>query len=270
MKRTFQNIFLINFYILFFAVINSCGTSSELIMKSSKNINKNEKSLVSSFSLNPTVIPLRVEKDTINNRLKRIYGNFQHPNNPVFSLQYDFGFTNYYNLGGGFDLSFLGGTIFLNNKIELTGFNQKDKYKKLRVSYYNKTSVSRGMPLIVANENNIRVAHFEMGNYFLIGLFIKNFELIIIPHLDFNHLISEKNIDVWDFKNNEKINGVIENHTLSYSNYGINLACRTKNNVLFEIGIQYLNTDKELDDIYSKSRYQFMFGIGYDFTKLLK
>jgi hypothetical protein len=255
-------------YISYFALVvflYSCGTTSEIVSKSSKNIQKGQAQLTVGASLNPTVMPMSVVKDTNSGKISRKFVNFSKPENPVFSGQIDYGVSNFYNAGLGLDLSLRGIGIIVNNKFEFTKSNQKSDFKRIRLSYYNKSSFSTGKPMQVAEVEPHRVAHFEIGNYLLVGLFIDKYELILSPHIDYNYLISENYVDDI-IENNVEIKGQVEDHKLSFTNYGINLALKTPINFIFEAGFQYIgNSNYKI--INDSGIYQFSFGVGYVFSK---
>jgi hypothetical protein len=256
---------LFKIYVLLLLIISliSCGTSSEIIIKSSKNLNEGEKSIAVSTSLNPTLMPMYVHKDSLTDKITREYINGFGPFNPVLSGQFDYGISNFYNIGGGFDLSIIGGTIFIDNKFELTSNKEYSQHKNFRISYYNKSSFTKGMPFFVANYLPHRVGHFEVGNYIIMGFFFKDIELIITPHVDLNYLISEDDIDSWDYSEDEAVSGKVYNNTIYFTNIGINLGIRTKDNIFIETGIQYISSNSYDLSKNGNKNYQIMIGFGY-------
>lgn len=279
-----NKIFLNSFYIVLIFILTSCASSSEIINMSSKNLKKNESMIIGSISLNPTIMPLNHDNiDTLNNTSKRKYGNYPFPMNPVFSINYMYGLTNFYEAGLGVDISLIGFTIILNNKIELTGFKNKDKESRIGISYYNKSTFSRGEALIPSHYIPFRKGHFEIGNYLLIGYFFNDLELIFTPHLDFNFLMTNEyesyyihNGTVFESysknSDNKLIKSKITNNNLTYLNYGLNVAIKTKRDFFIEAGIQYVDAKSSFYEPFIKSRFHYSIGIGFalNFNRLKK
>lgn len=169
----------------------SCAGSSEIISMSSRNVGKGESLAIATISANPTITPLCQENiDTVNQTAERIFANNSLPMNPVLSLNYMYGVTDYYESGLGVDFSLIGFTAILNNKIGFTDIKNPDKQKRYGFSYYNKSSFTRGGTSFPTSYDPFKMAHFETGNYFIMGWFIKDYEIILSPHIDLNYLMS--------------------------------------------------------------------------------
>lgn len=262
-------------YLSIIFIVTSCAGSSEIINMSSRNISKDEIKITLSGSLNPTVMPLCHENvDTIANTSYRLYGNYPLPMNPAVSLNALYGLTNFYETGTGVDISLIGFTLILNNKIGFSDFKNHNVKKRTGFSYYNKTSFTKGFAGITGDYSPYKKGHFEVGNYFLMGFFKDDYEFIISPHIDYNFLMSRKyeHYSINDGKINEHCNGnkglksEIINHNLSFINYGVNLSLRTKNNFNYEIGFQYSDLNTTLYEPHFKSNFQFSLGVGYELS----
>lgn len=263
-------------YFIIIIALNSCAGSSEIISMSSRNLKKNERIIIGSLSMNPTIMPLcHEEVDTIKLTSKRIFGNYNNPMNPILSGNFMYGMTDYYEMGFGADISLIGFTLIMNNKIGFSDLINNEKEKKIGFSYYNKSTFSRGLTAFPASYDPFKKGHFEIGNYFLIGIFFRKFELILVPHIDFNYLMSKEYESFYisngsvvescnTFYNDENsLMSRITNKDLSFFNYGLNVALKTKNNFFFEAGFQYIDAQTVFFEPIRKSRYQFSLGIGY-------
>lgn len=251
----------------------SCAGSSELITRSSRNLHTGESEITGAFSLNPTIMPLNDRDiDTINNTSIRDYGNYPNPMNPIISGQYNYGVCDFYETGLGIDFSSIGYSIFLNNKIGFSDISNSQEHKRIGLSYYNKSSFTQGFASFGGSYLPYKKGHIEIGNYLIFGVFLKESELIISPHVDFNLLMSKKYESYYIIDGNayefspapedESRRTRIVNNNLSFINYGLNIAYKTKNNWFFEIGMQYIDLDYDFYEPIRKSNYQYYFGIG--------
>lgn len=255
----------------------ACAGSSEIISMSSRNLSKGESMIIGSFSLNPNVMPLCHENvDTIAQTSQRVFGNYNLPLNPVLSVNYMYGFTDFYETGFGADVSLPGFTLIMNNKIGFSDFINHKVEKKMGFSYYNKASFTRGTTSFPASFDPYKMGHFEIGNYFIIGFFIKDYELTFTPHIDFNLLMS-KGVEPYSIRDGEVIEAceteysdnslmsTITNKNLHFTNYGLNVALRTKSNFIYELGFQYIDAKTDFFTPLKYSNYQFSLGISYCF-----
>lgn len=97
------------------------------------------------------------------------YRNFQFALKTVLCAQYDYGVSDFYNFGASGAFPFAGGTIFINNKVELTA--KQNNTENERFSYYNKASICFGTPLMGSAYSPLRLAQFEAGNDSLLDFF---------------------------------------------------------------------------------------------------
>ncbi len=260
-------------------LMSSCAGSSEIISMSSRNVTKGETIIIASASLNPTISPLCQENiDTINRTAERIFANYNNPVNPVVSAHFMHGVTNYYEAGAGLDLSLFGFTAILNNKIGITDLRNPHDQKRFGISYYNKSSFTRGGTAVPATYDPFKLGHFEIGNYLILGYFFGDYELIISPHIDYNYLMSRGTEHFYinssgqiipechtSFSDNA-IPSTITNRNLPFFIYGVNVALKTEYNVFFELGFQYIDVKTNLFEHGRAGPWQFSIGVGYSFN----
>ena len=254
------------YYFIFLLIISSCAGSSEIITMSSRNISQDEIQLTSAVSLNPTIMPLCYEKtDTLPITYERVFGNYPNPANPNFSVHLLYGLKDYYSLGGGADISLFGYTIIMNNKIGFSDIINHEMSKKIGISYYNKSSFTRGNSAFPSSYDPFKKGHFEIGNYFIIGIFLNQSELIFAPHIDLNYLMSRTHEypGCSDLSEYYTIASEITNSNIFYMNYGINIAFKTKDNFFIEAGIQYIDSNIRFYEPIRKSNFQFSVGAGF-------